>query len=1145
MMITSINQTLSRRSGAHGLWAALTMLAAESLPAHAAFTGTPAWTMSDTQVGSRYGWAVSAAGDINGDGFSDAIVGAPRYDAGETDEGRVLIYLGSPTGFSTSIAHRIESNEPNALFGLALGAAGDVNADGYGDVIVGAPEYSGGEALEGRAQVFFGSPTGLLVEPAWTMDSNIAGALFGESVSTAGDVNGDGYDDILIGADGVDGFAGAAYLYLGGPTGPARTPAWIGTSGKADSQYGFAVASAGDVNADGYDDVVVGAPYLDSAEDTEGRVYVYHGGPTGLGATPAWTKESNTPAQLFGYSVQTAGDTNGDGYADVVIGAPGYANGETGEGRALLFRGSAAGLEVNPAWSVESDQVEAYLGTSVSTAGDVNGDGFADVVIGASRFENGETDEGAAFLHLGSPGGLDVTPALRVEADHSDALFGATVMTAGDVNGDGFSEFIAGAPYYRKDSFIGLVRVYNGAGEGASPVARLLTFGPSPGSSAGKSVSSAGDLNGDGFGDYVFGMPNYSNGQTGEGAARVVYGFVDDAVNGPLLESDQAFAGFGTSVACAGDVNGDGYDDLIVGAPGYTNGQASEGRAFVYHGTASGVSTAVAWSAEGNKAQASFGWSVSGAGDVNGDGYGDVIVGAYGYTNGQDAEGRAYVYLGSSSGLGSTPWTAESNQAVASFGWSVAGAGDTNNDGFSDVIIGANLYDNGQSNEGRAFVYLGSATGLGSSAAWSAESNQVSANFGGSVASAGDVNGDGFSDVIVGADGFDHDEFDEGRAFVYHGSASGLGTSAAWTIEPNVSFWQLGSAVASAGDVDGDGFSDVVIGAPWASQGELNEGLAFVYHGSSTGLATTPGTSIENDEPSALLGMSVACAGDTNGDGFADVIIGAPEYPVSGSAAGGAFVHLGNKRVVGGSSLTYNTGLFRIARQARAGDDAPIALLGASDYQDAFRIRANGYTAGGRGKVKLEWEVKPRGAAFTGTGLHRSVQAEDTGAPPSAFGSFVELDEVIGGLQDGMAYRWRARILADSPYFPRTPWLSMARNGMSEIDFRAAGPLLDAETPGGMPHVTTSLLAPIHPNPFRAGRGLSFTLPEAGEMHLALYDAQGRERVVLASGGRTQGAHTVAWDGRDLRGELLPPGVYFVRLRFGSHDEAQKMLWIP
>jgi hypothetical protein len=156
-------------------------------------------------------------------------------------------------------------------------------------------------------------------------------------------------------------------------------------------------------------------------------------------------------------------------------------------------------------------------------------------------------------------------------------------------------------------------------------------------------------------------------------------------------------------------VNGDGYDDVIVGAPMYYNGQVDEGATVVYHGSSSGLSLAPNWLVESNQSMAVFGWSVGTAGDVNGDGYDDVIVGAPDYTNDQDEEGAAVVYHGSVSGLSLTPnWGDEGDHAGSQFAFSVGTAGDVNGDGFSDVIIGAPTYDNGQEDEGAAAVYHGS-----------------------------------------------------------------------------------------------------------------------------------------------------------------------------------------------------------------------------------------------------------------------------------------------------------------------------------------------------------------------------------------------------------------------------------------------------
>src|SRR5439155_836287 len=158
-------------------------------------------------------------------------------------------------------------------------------------------------------------------------------------------------------------------------------------------------------------------------------------------------------------------------------------------------------------------------------------------------------------------------------------------------------------------------------------------------------------------------------------------------------------------------------------------GSGNEGRVYVYQGSAGGLSAIPAWTTRSFQSGAFFGASVSTAGDVNGDGYADVIVGALLQDNGQSDEGRAFLYLGSAAGLATSPaWTAESDQASAQYGYSVATAGDVNGDGYADVIVGAIMYDNGQTDEGRAFVYLGSASGLATSAGWTAESNQASAD---------------------------------------------------------------------------------------------------------------------------------------------------------------------------------------------------------------------------------------------------------------------------------------------------------------------------------------------------------------------------------------------------------------------------------
>jgi len=469
--------------------------------------------------------------------------------------------------------------------------------------------------------------------------------------------------------------------------------------------------------------------------------------------------------------------------------------------------------------------------------------------------------------------------------------------------------------------------------------ANLRLDGAAADDETGYSVAGAGDVNGDGRDDVIVGA-GYAdnNGRSASGSAYVVFGTASTATvdlaslgsAGFRIDGAAANNLAGWSVAGAGDVNGDGRDDVIVGALfADNNGRGSSGSAYVVFGTASTATVDLAglgsagFRIDGAAANDLAGWSVAGAGDMNGDGRDDVIVGAAtAGNNGRSASGSAFVVFGTAStatvdlaGLGSAGFRIDGAAASDQAGTSVAGAGDVNGDGRDDVIVGAwAAGNNGRSASGSAYVVFGTASiatvdlaGLGSGGFRidGAAANDVA---GISVAGAGDVNGDGRDDVIVGSWAADNNGRSEsGSASVVFGRTStatvdlaGLGP-AGFRIDGAAAGDRAGASVAGAGDVNGDGRDDVIVGS-WAADnnGRSGSGSASVVFG-RTSTATidlaglgSAGFRIDGAAAGDSAGYPVAGAGDVNGDGRDDVIIGAFGAGNNGrSASGSAYITYG------------------------------------------------------------------------------------------------------------------------------------------------------------------------------------------------------------------------------------------------------------
>jgi photosystem II stability/assembly factor-like uncharacterized protein len=873
------------------------------------------------------------------------------------------------------------------------------------------------------ASVYNGSASGLSATPNIDLTGSSGISTINNNVSTAGDINGDGYSDVIIGSPNTNSGTGAVLVYHGSATGSQSTPNTTLTGSQANALYGVSVSTAGDPDGDGYSDIIVGSSDFDNGQTNEGVAYVYRGSVSGIISTPYWTYESNQANSRFGASVSTAGDVNGDGYSDVVAGSPDYF---LSAGRALLFLGSGSGISLTPDWTYETPNLGEQIGYSVSTAGDVNGDGYADVIVGSPNYSNGEINEGRALVFQGSAMGLSAAPNWTNEGNQISDNYGNSVFTAGDINGDGFSDVIVGAKLYDNgEADEGTAFVYCGSSSGLSATSNWTSASGQTGSYFGYSVASAGDVNGDGYSDVILGAPSYDNGETDEGKFFAFYGSSSGLSVTPdysAIEGNQTGAQLGLCVSTAGDVNGDGYSDVLIGVPFFDQGQNNEGLVYLVYGSVSGLESGIEWSAQSNQTGALFGYSVATAGDVNGDGYSDVLIGSSLYDNGQTDEGKVFLWNGSSSGPGvnGTPlnadWTAESNQSGADFGISIATAGDINGDGFSDVIIGADKYDNGETDEGKFYAYYGSVSGLPATPDYSAvEGNQTGANLGYSVSSAGDVNGDGFSDVLIGVPYFDLGQTDEGLVYMIYGSASGLEYTVGWTGESDQTNAGYGNSVSSAGDVNGDGYSDVIVGAVTYDNGEFDEGGAFLYQGSASGLSAVANWTGESNQVAAYFGKCVSSAGDVNGDGYSDVIIGSTQYTSEVTNEGAAFVYYGNNEA----------GLRSTVQQYKPGSANVVSSGGLTGINGQVRLNTFGKSPYGRADGKIVYEYKSNGVKFSGATITNSTSYSGSGTNTDLGISGSQLQNDISGLLPIKEYKWRARVqysLVNNSYQKFGPW---------------------------------------------------------------------------------------------------------------------------
>ncbi len=879
-----------------------------------------------------------------------------------------------------------------------------------------------------------------------------------------------------------------------------QTPPLILTGSPGD-RLGLAVANAGDVNGDGSDDLIIGADHYFGNKIGEAKIY-FGGAPHDFTADVVLSRGAG-----FGWAVAGAGDVNGDGYDDVLV----------SENSVVYLYFGGAPMDTTPDAVIPPVPSTTFFGLEVAGAGDVNNDGYDDYII-TSVAEEG------IFVYFGSPV-PGTTPDL--------ALRGASrASSAGDINKDGYDDIITGFPIPPPDQSYAYL-YFGGAPMDTIPD---LILGTGLGDLFGSSVAGGGDLNGDGWPDLIICAAGDATGGANAGRAYVYFG-------GATLDTipDFTYAGSGTNnllgykeAGFLGDINSDGYDDFFVSSDVETNPfYGKMGKVHIFRG---GPDIANDTTLVGEDNRGNFGWSVASM-DFDGNDDLEVFIGAS-YAPYAQKSGKVYLYTPPSD------WLILTGSPGDRFGLSVAGAGDVNNDGYPDMIIGADHFYG--DNVGRAYIYFG-----GASADFVADVVLVAETggdlFGWSVAGAGDVNKDGFDDVLVGEVG----ATGNGRASLYFGGTSMDSIADAVMLGPPNSF-RFGHRVAGAGDVNNDGYADMLISA-----GQLTG--AFLYFGGAT-------PSIVPDR--TLVGYNATSAGDLNKDGYDDIICGFPSL----SGPSWAYVYFGGAPMDTIADLTLGPG---------NADGFGVSVDGGSDINGDgdpdFLVGALGDDAGGldAGKVYVY---------FGGSVLDTIPDYIITGSPQERYlgnrvvclgdldrdgygdfavssdietfplsnvtgrvhffrgGPTIRPDTILHGEQERDNFGWSLAPVGDftddgipdviigAPYAPFA-----YRNGRAYLSWLVSPLVPVVEEFHPVPQWST--LMQNYPNPFNPVTKIQFTIVNRQSTIVKVFDLLGREVATLVNEVKEPGRYEVEFDAAGLSS-----GIYFYRLEAGAFMETRKLV---
>ncbi|PZP28337.1 MAG: hypothetical protein DI603_19425 [Roseateles depolymerans] len=433
--------------------------------------GAQAWSATRLpEITIPGGGALSAQVDLNRDGYKDLISTAP----GENHRGVVEVRYGSAKGFKQKADFRYEGAMDWAQVGSSPMAL-DVNGDGWPDLIVGAYTYSGSVEYAGAILVFFGGPNGFSQTPSQIIEGPEANSFFGFTMRSLGDFNHDGFADLAVSSNTAGGTQGKIFIYTGSRAGLVVKP---------DSTLAYPMMSwwdfgrsfdAGDASGDGIADIAVGSA-TSAGGGRPGLAFIYKGSAAGYSNRPDETlvaPDYVADTDQYGLSVSVLGDVDGDGFPEIAVSAPNYlpptSSGDTvSPGRIFVYYGSAAGFNASGRMQMigapDADGF-AYFGEVMLGQRDFNGDGYADLLVGASMRQRGLTGTlpfpGFLWVYTGGPGGFTKAPYKRSGAAGSVDGMGA-IFDAADVTGDGQMDIITANPAAPSNPQ-GLLRVFRGA----------------------------------------------------------------------------------------------------------------------------------------------------------------------------------------------------------------------------------------------------------------------------------------------------------------------------------------------------------------------------------------------------------------------------------------------------------------------------------------------------------------------------------------------------------------------------------------------------------------------------------------------------------------------------------------------------------